>query len=100
MTLSNHWLCPVPDFCHSTPRTNILQLILKGIFRNFSVVGSLNSQPIAIGQTKEATKSQVRVRGYRTLSSNNLADSLSRHPNFFSQTVLRNAHRLKKLFLQ
>jgi hypothetical protein len=53
----------VSGFGYGTPRTNILELIFKSIFRHFNVIGCLGSQPIAIGQAKEATKSQIRVCG-------------------------------------
>ena len=39
------------------------------------------------------TESQVRLGGNRTFSRDDLAYSLSRHPDFFGEAVLRSVQR-------
>jgi hypothetical protein len=61
-------------------------------------MGNLSAQPIAIGQAKKPTQSQIGVSRDGALTCNDLSNALRRNANLFGQTILAKPHRLKELF--
>ena len=58
----------------------------------------LESDPKALGHSKEASKPQTCIGRYSASAGNDLADAALRDANFLCQPVLRDAHGLQKLF--
>ena len=56
------------------PRLDLRQCLGEGILGDFSVIGSLRAQPVAIGKAEEPAQAQIGVRGNSAFARHDVSE--------------------------
>ena len=79
------------------PRSDFYQLGPYCTLSDLSVISSLRTKPITVGQTEEAAKPQISISSDAALSRDDISNTLGRNIDFLCQSILAYTHGFKKL---